>query len=91
MILCSNPHAQYLAHREGIERAVERVLSSGRYVLGDEVSSFEAEFSSYLGTRHAVAVASGTDAIQLALRAAGVNDHDCQRVLTRKSDRLFPP
>ena len=41
MIPCSNPHAQYLAHRDEIEKAVSRVFASGRYILGSEVSSFE--------------------------------------------------
>jgi dTDP-4-amino-4,6-dideoxygalactose transaminase len=76
MILCSNPRAQYLAHREDIDRAVARVLASGRYVLGDEVSGFESEFAAYLGVRHAVAVASGTDALHIALRAAGIGPGD---------------
>jgi len=76
MILCSNPHAQYLAHREAIDQAVARVLASGRYILGDEVSSFESEFARYLGVPHAIAVASGTDALQIALRAAGVGPGD---------------
>jgi dTDP-4-amino-4,6-dideoxygalactose transaminase len=76
MIPCSNPHAQYLAHREGIEQAVSRVLASGRYILGSEVSAFEAEFAAYLGVSHAVAVASGTDAIHVGLRAAGIGAGD---------------
>ena len=76
MIPCSNPHAQYLAHREGIEQAVSRVLASGRYILGSEVSAFEAEFAAYLGVSHAVAVASGTDAIHVGLRAAAIGAGD---------------
>ncbi len=76
MIPCSNPHAQYLAHREAIEQAAARVLESGRYILGSEVSDFEAEFAAYLGASHAIAVASGTDAIQVALRAAGIGAGD---------------
>jgi dTDP-4-amino-4,6-dideoxygalactose transaminase len=76
MIPCSNPHAQYLSHREAIDRAVLGVLASGRYVLGDEVSRFEAEFAKYVGTSHAVAVANGTDAIHVALRSAGVGAGD---------------
>jgi len=76
MIPCSNPHAQYLAHREAIERAVLGVLASGRYILGEEVSRFEEEFAKYLGATHAVAVANGTDAIHVALRSAGVGPGD---------------
>ena len=76
MIPCSNPHAQYLAHREAIDRAVLGVLTSGRYVLGDEVSRFEAEFANYLGTSHSIAVANGTDAIHVALRSVGIGPGD---------------
>jgi dTDP-4-amino-4,6-dideoxygalactose transaminase len=76
MILCSNPHAQYLAHREAIDRAVQRVLAGGRYILGAEVAAFEAEFSAYLGVSHAVGVGSGTDAIQIGLRALGIEAGD---------------
>ena len=52
--------------------AVERVVASGSYILGPEVSAFEAEFAEYCGARHAVGVANGTDAITIALRAMGV-------------------
>ena len=59
-----------------IHAAIDRVLRSGWYILGPELESFEAQFASYLGVRHAVGVASGTDAIELALRAAGVRPGD---------------
>ncbi|HZI81287.1 MAG TPA: DegT/DnrJ/EryC1/StrS family aminotransferase [Vicinamibacterales bacterium] len=59
-----------------IREAVERVLASGWFVLGPEVEAFEAEFAAAAGAKHAVGVASGTDAIALALRAAGVNPGD---------------
>jgi dTDP-3-amino-3,4,6-trideoxy-alpha-D-glucose transaminase len=56
--------------------AVERVLRSGFYLLGPETEAFEAEFAAFCGRRHAVAVASGTEAIRLALRALGVGERD---------------
>ena len=59
-----------------IRDAVERVLASGWFVLGPEVEAFEAEFSAASGAKHAVGVGNGTDAIALALRAAGVNAGD---------------
>jgi dTDP-4-amino-4,6-dideoxygalactose transaminase len=68
----ANPGATYLAQKEEIDAAVARVLARGRYVLGDEVAAFETEFAAYLGVRHAVGVASGTDAVELALRACGI-------------------
>jgi dTDP-4-amino-4,6-dideoxygalactose transaminase len=48
------------------------VLESGRYVLGPEVEAFEAEFGRYIGRRHCVGVANGTEALTIALRAMGI-------------------
>lgn len=76
MILCSNPLAQYRSHEMEITRAVDRVLKSGRYVLGDEVRAFEADFSAYVGVREAVGVGSGTEALHLALRSCDVGPDD---------------
>jgi dTDP-4-amino-4,6-dideoxygalactose transaminase len=47
-------------------------LEGGRYILGEEVESFEAPFADFVGVAHAVGRASGTDAIELALRAVSV-------------------
>jgi dTDP-4-amino-4,6-dideoxygalactose transaminase len=63
------PRASYLAQREEIEGAIRSVLDSECHILGSEVSAFESEFARYLGAAHAVGVANGTDAIELALRA----------------------
>jgi dTDP-4-amino-4,6-dideoxygalactose transaminase len=52
------------------------VLNGGRYVLGPEVEAFESEFADYLGVRHVIGVANGTDAITIALRALGVGPGD---------------
>jgi dTDP-4-amino-4,6-dideoxygalactose transaminase len=72
----ANPKASYLAHKEAIDGAIARVLESGWYILGQEVASFEREFAAYLDVPHAVGVASGTDALLLALRACGVGAGD---------------
>src|SRR5438445_10366715 len=64
------------ALQDEIDAAVLRVLHSGWYILGTEVSAFEAEFAAYHSVVHAIGVASGTDAIELALRAAGVGRGD---------------
>jgi len=74
MIPQSSPKASYLAHREAIGQAVARVLDSGWYILGSETRAFEEEFAGYLGVRHAIGVANGTDAVALALRACGVGE-----------------
>jgi len=55
---------------------MERVVDSGWYVLGSEGESFEREFAAWLGARHAVGCGSGTDAIELALRALGIGRGD---------------
>jgi dTDP-4-amino-4,6-dideoxygalactose transaminase len=52
------------------------VLESGQYILGPEVSAFEAEFAAFAGTRHCIGVANGTDALTIALRALGVGRGD---------------
>src|SRR3954465_1706236 len=66
-----------LAALDGEIRAkVNAILDAGVYVLGPEVRAFEAEFAAYVGTREAVGVANGTDALLLALRALGVGPGD---------------
>src|SRR5262249_27214371 len=76
MILCSNPKAQYLSRKAAIDAAIQRVLDGGQYILGPEVRAFEAEFAAYLGSRHCIGVASGTAAIEIALRACGIGSGD---------------
>lgn len=72
MIPVADPRAAYLRRQAEFDAAWRRVMESGRYVLGPEVAAFEAEFAAWLGVRHAVGVASGTEALWLALRAAGL-------------------
>ena len=59
-----------------VRQAIERVIARGWFVLGPEVEAFEAEFATAAKARHAVGVGNGTDAIALALRAAGVEPGD---------------
>jgi len=72
----TDPKENYLAHKEAIDAAIARVLESGWYILGSEVAAFEREFAAYLGVKQAVGVASGTDALSLALKACGVGPGD---------------
>ncbi|HVB17282.1 MAG TPA: DegT/DnrJ/EryC1/StrS family aminotransferase [Stellaceae bacterium] len=65
----TDPRAGYLDARAAIDATLARVLTSGSYILGEEVERFEREFAAYIGVTHAVGVASGTDALVLALRA----------------------
>jgi dTDP-4-amino-4,6-dideoxygalactose transaminase len=59
-----------------VDSAIQTVLNRGWFILGQEGEQFECEFAAYLGARHALGVASGTDAIHLALAAAGVKAGD---------------
>jgi len=61
----------YRAQAPAVDAAVARVLRSGWYVMGPEHDAFEAELAAYCGCAHGVGVANGTDALEIALRAAG--------------------
>jgi dTDP-4-amino-4,6-dideoxygalactose transaminase len=67
---------QYAEIREEVEKAVAEVLARTQYILGPEVSAFEQEFAAWNGSQHGVGVASGTDALILALRACEVGKGD---------------
>src|SRR5687767_477690 len=62
--------------REEIDARLAEVIDGGQFILGPEVEGFERELAAYLGARHVVGVANGTDAITLALRAMGVGAGD---------------
>ena len=68
--------ATYRELRRDLDDAYARVMNSGRFVLGDEVEAFEADFASYCGTAHAVGVGNGLDALTIALRAGGIGPGD---------------
>lgn len=72
----TDPRAGYLAQRTAIDAAIARVLDSGVYILGREVEVFEAAFADFVGVAHAIGVASGTDAVEIALRACGIGFGD---------------
>src|SRR5262249_4261979 len=67
---------QYAAIRDQIMEAVERVCSSQRYILGEEVDAFEREFAALCDASDCVACVSGTDALWLGLVAAGIKGGD---------------
>ncbi|MBS3938327.1 MAG: DegT/DnrJ/EryC1/StrS family aminotransferase [Peptococcaceae bacterium] len=68
--------ASYLELKPEIDAAIQRVLSSGWYILGPEVEAFEAEWANYCEAKYAVGLANGLDALILALRALGVGKGD---------------
>jgi dTDP-4-amino-4,6-dideoxygalactose transaminase len=65
----TDPKASYLAQKAEIEQAIMRTLEGGRYILGEEVTTFEKAFASFAKASHGIAVANGTDALEVALRA----------------------
>jgi|UniRef100_UPI004049130F dTDP-4-amino-4,6-dideoxygalactose transaminase len=75
-ILSADPHASFSAHEGEIRAALDRVLVSGHYVLGPEVTAFENEWSAYQGGGYSIGVANGTEALELALGALGVGPGD---------------
>lgn len=72
----ADPSRGAVALREELSGVFERFLASGRYVLGPEHAAFESEFADFLGVRHCLGVASGTDALELALIAVGCQEGD---------------
>ena len=72
----TDPRAGYLAQKPAIDASIARVLDGGSYILGNEVEAFEAAFAEFFGVACAIGVASGTDAIEVALRACGIGAGD---------------
>lgn len=67
---------QYERLREQLDAALAEVMAGTRYILGPNVQGLEHELAAFLGVRHAISCASGTDALHLALRAAGIGPGD---------------
>jgi dTDP-4-amino-4,6-dideoxygalactose transaminase len=67
---------QYQKIQKEIDEAVLKVVKSGRYILGPEVHEFEQQTAQYLGCKHAIGCASGTDALQIALMALDIGPDD---------------
>jgi dTDP-4-amino-4,6-dideoxygalactose transaminase len=68
--------AEHAPYRAELQSAFDRVLDSGRFVLGPEVEAFEREIGAWIGTSHAIGVSNGSDALLLALQAVGVGPGD---------------
>lgn len=67
---------QYSTIKKEVNQAIHAVLSRGNFILGPEVTAFEKEFARYIGAPYAIGVASGTDALTLALRALKLGKED---------------
>src|SRR5438874_3600884 len=76
MIYINDTRAQYESLKEDILRVTEEVMERSYFILGENVAAFEREFADYCGTKYAVGVANGTDAIHLACRALGIGPGD---------------
>src|SRR5260370_26207471 len=72
----TDPRAGYGEQTAEIDAAIARLLASGQSILGREVEAFEADFAAWLGAARAVGVGSGTEAIELALRACDIGAGD---------------
>lgn len=67
---------QYYSIKDEIDKSISKVLESSQFILGKEVAAFEEEFAKYTGTKYAVAVGSGTEALHLSLIACGIKPGD---------------
>ena len=76
MIPLMNIERQYETIKKELDEATIGVLSSGKYIMGENVKEFEKEFSEYMEVKYAVGVGNGTDALVIALRACGVKAGD---------------
>ena len=68
--------AQYKSLEQELNKAALEVLSSAKYIMGENVVEFEKEFANYVGVKHAISVGNGTDALVLALKAMGIKSGD---------------
>lgn len=82
-----NVARQYESLKDEIDKAVIGVLLSGKYIMGQEVTSFEEHFAQYCGVKYAVGVANGTDALEIALKSCGVKPGD--EVITQHQENKF--
>ena len=69
-------HTQYKRHEETIDKAVKRVLEDGHYIGGRAVGELESTLAAFVGRRHAIACANGTDALKIVLMAKGIGPGD---------------
>ena len=74
--------AQYEFAKQRIDQRIAAVLDHGQYIMGPEVSELEDQLAQYVGVKHAVTCANGTDALQLALMAMGIGPGDAVIVPT---------
>jgi dTDP-4-amino-4,6-dideoxygalactose transaminase len=87
VIYINDTRAQYDSLRDDLLQAITGVMEKSYFILGENVAAFEREFAEYCGTKHAVGVGNGTDAIHLACKALGIGPGD--EVLTSPHTATF--
>ncbi len=75
-ILPANPGADYRRHQDELDQAIAACLQRGQFLLGQDTEALEKEFSSFVGATYGIAVASGTEALHIALVSCGVGPDD---------------
>ncbi|HAA93683.1 MAG TPA: aminotransferase DegT, partial [Rhodospirillaceae bacterium] len=68
--------AQYRAYKDDIDTAIQGVLDHGRFIMGPEVGEFETQLATFCGSRHAIGVSSGTDALVMIMMAENIGPGD---------------
>ncbi|MDC0534938.1 DegT/DnrJ/EryC1/StrS family aminotransferase [Francisellaceae bacterium] len=68
--------AQYIAHKDEINCAIQEVLDSGKFIMGPQVKLLESQLEDYTGSKNCISCANGTDALQIALMAIGIKPGD---------------
>ena len=76
MIYCANPKLIDEKMTDEVLSSIQKVIASGEYILGEQVSIFEKNFSAYVNKTHGVGVNSGTDALTLSLKALNIGPGD---------------
>jgi dTDP-4-amino-4,6-dideoxygalactose transaminase len=76
MILFNDFRREYARMGDEVSQAIQRVLRSGWFILGEETKKFEEEFARYIGARFGIGVNSGSDALYMAVRALGISEGD---------------
>ncbi len=75
-ILANRMDCEFFSHQKDYENAALRVLRSGWYITGEELKAFEEEFATYIGSKYAVGVGNGLDALWIAFRLLGIGKGD---------------
>ncbi len=66
----------YLVYQESINSRIDEVLKHGQYIMGPEIKELETKLADFVGVKHCISVASGTDSLEIALRALGIGNED---------------